>query len=138
MILKHNDRPIKLIPLKYQVIENITDYLEDFSYIRLSKIERESLDSAMFRQAADKFLEKLEENNKLAHEQVKKAFPMLALRVETSDGQRYYALKMSNGISVRCDEQLYRLAPTRENLRYGNSLNRQIAPPSVEQLRMFE
>jgi len=138
MILIYNNREIKLIPRKYQGIENITDYLEDFEHMRLTDDERDILDNRMFRQECESFLEKLEQSENLVHEHVKDAYPMLSIKANTSDGQTYYAIKMSNNISVRCDESLYRLSPVKHKINYTNSLSRQIAPPSEEQLRMFE
>lgn len=137
MILTHNNREIKLIPRKYEGIENITDYLEDFEHKRLTEDERDHLDNRLFRQECENFLSDLEKSEKLVHEQVKDAWPILSLRVLTSDNQTYYAIRMSNNISVRCDEALYRLSPVKQKINYTNSLSRQIAPPPVEQLRMF-
>jgi hypothetical protein len=137
MILTHNNREIKLIPRKYDGIENITDYLEDFEHKRLTEAERDNLNNRLFRQAAEIFLADLEKSEKLVHEQVKDAWPILSIKVKTSDDQTYYAIKMSNNISVRCEEALYRMSPVKDSINYTNSLSRQIAPPSVEQLRMF-
>lgn len=137
MIITHNDREIKRIPRKYEGIENITDYLEDFEHKRLTDDERDHLDNRLFRQECEKFLEKLEQNEHLVHEQVKDAHPTLSVKANTSDGQTYYAIRMSNNISVRCEESLYRLSPVKQKINYSNSLSRQIAPPPVEQLRMF-
>ena len=137
MIITHNNRPIKLIPRKYDGIENITDYLEDFEHMRLTEDERDHLDNRLFRQECERFLEKLEQSEHLVHEHVKDAYPVLSIKANTSDGQVYYAIRMSNNISVRCEESLYRMSPVKHEINYTNSLSRQIAPPPVEQLRMF-
>lgn len=137
MKIKHNNQVIKLIPAKFNVIENITDYLEDFEHKRLTEGERETLDYALFAQEASKFIEELKEKEKLVYEFCCNTKPASTMKVITSDEQVYYALRMSNNLSIRCDEALYRLSPIRNKITYTNSLSRQIAPPPVEQLRMF-
>lgn len=138
MLLSYKNRKIKLIPVKYRHISNITDYLEDFDHLRLSDDERKSLEHALFVQAASGFIASLAQNEHLVHEHVGNAHPVYAVKADTSDGQTYYALKMSNNVSVRCSEDIYRMSPIKQNIWYTNSLSKQLAPPPVEQLRMFE
>lgn len=138
MILTHNNRKIKLIPREYQGIENITDYLEDFENMRLTDVERATLNKQMFRHYAELFLRKLVKAEKLDYLRIKNAFPLTTIKVLTSDNQTYYVLKMSNEFSVRCDEALYMKSPGKEEMDFNNPLFRQIAPPGAEQLRMFE
>lgn len=137
MKVTYKNRMIKLIPRKYKAIENITDHLEDFDHLRLTEDERETLDYALFAQEAAKFIEELKEKEKLVYEICCNTKPASTVKVITSDDQVYYALRMSNNLSIRCDEALYRLSPIRNKITYTNSLSRQIAPPPVEQLRMF-
>ncbi|HET6558093.1 MAG TPA: hypothetical protein VFG54_12310 [Prolixibacteraceae bacterium] len=127
MILHHNNRPIKLIPKKYLRIQNIADHLEDFDYIRLSDVERQSLDQELFRLEAENFLMFLSFSDQLAFETIKDAKPVSAGKIKDADGESCTILKMSNGISIRCDEKLASLSP----------IKFKPAKENVEQLTIF-
>ena len=129
MIITHNDRPIKLIPKKYQQITNITDHLEDFEFIRLSDIERKALDQELFRLESENFLMYLNFSDPLVFEQVKDAKPVGAGKVKDADGQTITVLVMSNNLHVRCEEHIYTLSPVKIN---------SIPKSSVVQLKCFE
>jgi len=137
MKIYYKNRLIKRVKEKYQVIKNITDYLEDFEHIRPIKAEIRYLDQALFEEQISWLTLKFKYNEPLVYEQIQQAKPVKAYRVTTSDGQIYYSLEFSNGLSVRCPEQIFRIAPVKMKLKQTNSLSRQIAPPSVEQLRLF-
>lgn len=137
MILTHNDRQIKLIPRKYEDIENITDYLEDFEHKRLTEVERATLEKQMFPHHASKLLKKLIADKKLDPSSVKDAIPVSTIKVLTSDNQIYYVIYMSNKVSVCCDESLYLMSPEKEEIDYLNPVSRELAPPPLQQLRMF-
>lgn len=111
MILLHNSRPLKLIPKKYIRIKNITDHLEDESCIRLTEVERESLDQELFRLEAENFLMYLNFTDPLVFEKVKNAKPVMAGKIKDADGELCTVLVMSNNLQVRCDEKLYTLSP---------------------------
>ena len=111
MIIHHNLRPLKLIPKKYIRIKNITDHLEDESCIRLTEVERESLDKELFRLEAENFLMLLSLTDPLTFERVKNAKPEMAGKIKDADGELCTVLVMSNNLQVRCDETLYSLSP---------------------------
>lgn len=116
MIIHHNSNPIKLVPKKYKRIPNITDFLEDFEYIRLSNVERASLDNELFRLEAENFLMYLNFTDPLVFERVKDAKPMAAGKIKDADGENCTVLVMSNNLHVRCDEPLYTLSPIKINM----------------------
>lgn len=128
MIVTHNSRKVKLVPVKYQQIQNITDHLEDFEHIRLSEQERESLDQELFRLAAENFLMLIAFKEPLVFEQVKDFRPLAAEQVKAGD-EITYLLIMSNNMRIRCDEPVYSLSPVKI---------KSTAPPKVEQLTLFE
>lgn len=111
MIIHHNSRPLKLIPAKYIRITNITDFLEDENYIRLTEVERNSLDQELFRLEAENFLMYLSFTDPLVFEKVKNAKPIMAGKSKDADGELCTVLVMSNNLHVRCDETLYSLSP---------------------------
>lgn len=131
MIIYYRDRPLKLIPRKYDAIIGLTDHLEDFDHIRLSDNERQNLDMALFRQQAQSFIKSLADREPLVYEQIHSARPVMVHQVTTNDGQIYYSLKMSNGISVRCTRILFDLSPTKGRIKYAAQLSAQIAPQCV-------
>lgn len=107
MIIYHNNRPIKKVHRKYLQIENLTDHLEDFDYLRLSDAERNTLDRELFRLAAENFLMLLSLTDPLVFEQVKDARPVCAGKIKDADNQLCTVLKMSNNVTLRCDDSLY-------------------------------
>lgn len=111
MIIKHNDRPVKQVPKKYKKIKNITDFLEDEDYIRLTAVERKSLDKELFRLEAENFLMYLNFSDPLTFERVKDAAPVSAGKIKDAEGDTCTVLVMSNGLQVRCDETLYSISP---------------------------
>lgn len=116
MIITHNYIPIKLVPKKYIRITNITDFLEDFEYIRLSEVERNSLDQELFRLEAENFLMYLNFSDPLVFERVKDARPVAAGKIKDADGENCTVLVMSNNLHVRCNETLYSLSPVKINM----------------------
>lgn len=111
MILEHNSRPLKLIPKKYIRIKNITDHLEDESCIRLTDVERESLDQELFRLEAENFLMLLALTDPLVFDKLKNSKPVMAGKINDATGKICTVLVMSNNLQVRCDEILYTLSP---------------------------
>lgn len=116
MIYHHNSIPLKLVPKKYRRIKNITDFFEDFEHIRLSKVERNSLDLELFRLEAENFLMYLNFSDPLVFERVKDAKPVAAGRIKDADGENCTVLLMSNNLHVRCEEPLYTLSPVKINM----------------------
>lgn len=127
-----------MIPAEFGSIENITDYLEDFDHIRLSNDERESLNQALFPNAVCQLLRKIKGDKDVAEKHIENIEHIYAVKVETSDGQTYFALKINNDLSVRCDEKLFNKSPIQKEIRYNDPLSRLIAPPAAQQLIMFE
>lgn len=111
MIIHHNARPIKKVPRKYIRIPNITDHLEDENCIRLTEVERESLDQELFRLEAENFLMYLSLTDPVVFAKIKDARPLLAGKIKDPDGDVCTVLKMSNNITVRCDDSLYAISP---------------------------
>jgi len=127
MDVTYNTRKVKLVPLKYQRIENITDHLEDFDHIRLSEQERESLDYELFRLEAENFLMLIAFKEPLVFEQVKDCRPMAAERVKAG-GDITYLLIMSNNMRILCDESIFTISPVKI---------KSTAAPKIEQLQLF-
>lgn len=123
----YNNRLVKRMPEKYKPIQNIESHLEEFDYIRLSQVERKILDKELFRLEAENFLMFLSFDNPLAFEKIKDANPVSAGKVKDADGETCTVLKMSNGISIRCDEKLASLSPIKFKPAIEN----------VEQLTIF-
>lgn len=139
MIITYKSKPIKLVPKKYSKIPNITDYLEDFENIRLSNVERKHLDMALFIKAAESFLMYLSLLEPLVYELVENAKPVSASRIGEMSGETYTVLTMSNGMSVRCDESVFRISPVKYRLRYANSLSNIVFQQSnMTQLKCFD
>lgn len=111
MIVYHNNRPVKKVPKKYLQIPNLTDHLEDFEYLRLSDVERDTLDRELFRLAAENFLMLLSLTDPLAFEQVKDACPLCAGKIKDANNELCTVLKMSNNMTIRCDDSLYSISP---------------------------
>lgn len=122
MILQHNGHSIKLIPEKYLVIENITDYLDNEHQRRLTNTERFNLDQALFVHYANDFIQRLSEADKLVFEQVKDADPVACVCLKNGLGDTQYALRLSNGIKVLCHPRLFELATTKEYQTYASAL----------------
>ena len=122
MILNYNNRPLKLIPEKYQVIENITDFLDDEHQRRLTNTERFSLDQALFVHYATDFICRLEEADKLVFEQIKDANPVACVMLTNGSGDKQYALRMSNGLKVLSSARLFDLAKAKEYETYASAL----------------
>jgi hypothetical protein len=139
MILRHNNRPFKLIPARYLIIENITDYLENFEEHRLTEAEREYLDEALFKQAACKFIETLEKTNPLVFDQVKDSKPTHAVQFRSGSGEVFYALRMMNGINVRCIPEVFKLSHVKERITYASSFpSISITKNEATQLTLFD
>lgn len=139
MIITYKSKPIKLVPKKYSLIPDITDYLEDFENIRLSNVERKHLDMALFVKEAESFLMYLSLLEPLVYEQIENAKPVSASKIGEMSGETYTVLTMSNGMSVRCDESVFRLSPVKYRRRYANSLaNIALQQSDVTQLKCFD
>lgn len=105
---------VKLIPDKFQELENITDYLEDEHEKRLSRRERKNIEAAILRQrVARVLLPVLQKSDPLVLEQIKDAVPVKAFLVTTNDDQRYYVVEFDNRTRVRCSEYVYRSSPVK-------------------------
>ena len=128
MKITYNNRLLKRIPEKYGTIRDITDHLMDFDYIRLSQTERKILDKVLFIQKAETFLMYLSLLEPIVYEQVKDAKPISAGKIKDANGETCSILKMSNGISIRCDEVLCSLSP----------IKFKPAKENVSQLTIFE
>lgn len=139
MIIHYNSRPLKLVPKKYSSIPDITDHLEDFDFIRLTNIERKALDHELFRIEAESFLMYLSLLEPLVYELVENAKPVSASKIGEMSGETYTVLTMSNGMSVRCDESVFRISPVKYRLRYANSLsNIAFQQSNMTQLKCFD
>ena len=111
MIIYHNNRPIKKVPKKYLKIQNLTEHFEDFEYLRLSEVERTPLDRELFRIEAENFLMYLSLTDPLAFEQVKDAKPICAGKIKDANNELCTVLKMSNNMTICCDDSLYSISP---------------------------
>lgn len=111
MILKHKNKPLKLIPSKYQVIENITDFLENEDQRRLTEAERHHLENALFRNTFDRLIASLESRDPETYEKVKDSNPVYAVKVKAYGESTSYAIRTSNNISLKCSKQLYEQCP---------------------------
>ena len=139
MKLIHNNHYVKLIPEKFQEIENVTDYLENEFEKRLTKSERESLTAALFEQRVKRLLiRRIKQNEPLVYEQIQHAKPVATYKVSTNDHQVYYVVEFDNKTKVRCSEFLHRVSPVRGRLKYASCLaTTKIPPPGTEQLELF-
>ena len=120
MEIIHNNRLLKRIPEKYSKILNITDHLMDFDYIRLSHVERQLLDKALFLQEAESFLMYLSLLEEMAYEHVKDGTPAFCAQLLDAEDHAYHVLVMSNNRMVRCEETLYNLCPDKRPLKRSN------------------
>ncbi|OFX52420.1 MAG: hypothetical protein A2066_21740 [Bacteroidetes bacterium GWB2_41_8] len=112
MIIYHNNRPIKKVPKKYlPILPVIAYHIEDFEHLRLSDIERNSLDNELFRRAAENFLMLLSLTDPLVFEQVKDAKPICAGKIKDANNELCTVLKMSNNMTICCDDSLYSISP---------------------------
>ena len=116
------------MPDKYSVVDNITDYLEDFEHIRLTKSERKSLDLALFAAEIDWFIRDIKKNEPMVYKLIQNAKPLSVSKVRTIDGEILYQLKMCNNLDVVCTKQIYRLSPVKIQTK-------QKAP--IQQLTLF-
>ena len=121
MKLKYRNRELKLLPLKYAKIENITDYLENFEQKRLTETEREYLDEALFVQAASELIARLEKTNPHGLNQIKDAIPLHVTQYKSEQGDIFYALRMSNDIHIHCKPSLYNISPAKQTASYKGS-----------------
>lgn len=113
MIVTHKKRLIKRLPDKYMVIDNITDYLEDFEHIRLSAAERKHLDNARFRKYFDDLIEYLKEDDPELYTQVKDSVPMYAVKFKANGQRTIFIIRTNNNISLKCTKLLYELCPNK-------------------------
>ena len=111
MILKKNNKPIKLIPSKFRVIENITDYLEYEDQRRLTKFERKHLEKALFLHHFARLIASLEWRYPETYEKVKDSNPAFAVKVKIHGQSTSFAIRTDNNISLKCSQQLYELCP---------------------------
>lgn len=139
MKLYHNGHHVKLIPARYQELENITDYLESEHEKQLSRKERKNIEAAILRQRVSRvLLPVLQKSDPLVLEQIKDAVPVKAYLVTTNDDQRYYVVEFDNRTRVRCSEFVYRSSPSKGRLKYAACLQQtRIPPPAKEQLQLF-
>ena len=139
MKLIHNNQYVKLIPEKFDEIENITDFIENEFEKRLSKTERENLTAALFQQRVKRLLiHRIKQKEPLVYEQIQHARPIKTFKVTTNDHQVYYVVEFDNKVKVRCSEFLHRVSPVRGRLKYAACLaTTKIPPPAREQLQLF-
>lgn len=140
MKLYHKKYYIKLIPDKFQELENITDYLEEEDKKRLTTREYQNIKAAILRQRVSKvLLPVLKTSDPLVLEQIKDALPVKTYKVTTNDEQVYYVVEFDNRVKVRCSEAIFRISPVRGRLKYAACLStNRIPPPAREQLRLFQ
>lgn len=127
MLIYHNNRQIKDIPEIYQVIPNITDYLEDEHTTRLTDEERLSLAWALFELECSGFI-KCEENERVASMFVG-AKPTHAEKTIVRGGDDYYSICFNNGRSIKCPRYYYNIAPVKQNARWVAGLLAENTPP---------
>ncbi|OFX56310.1 MAG: hypothetical protein A2066_12980 [Bacteroidetes bacterium GWB2_41_8] len=111
MILKHKNRPLKLIPIKYAFIKNITDFLEDEDQRRLTTAERAHLDKALYLHHFNNLINSLQSNDQKTYEKVKNASPVYAVKVKPHGQSTTYTIRTNNNITLKCSKLLYELCP---------------------------
>jgi len=111
MIIKHKSRKIKLIPVKYLVIENITDFLENEDQLRLTEAERCHLEKALFRATFNRLIVSLEKQDPELYDRVKDSNPVYAVKVKIHGQSTSFAIRTDNNISLKCPKKLYDLCP---------------------------
>lgn len=110
----HNGHYIKLIPDKYDCIENIGDFLEELDRKRLTGSERENLQGELLRLYLEVFVDEINRNS-LLRPHINGAIPSAVVRVRTKE-KLYHAVKFSNGVEVRCKRTLYLNAPVKTSI----------------------
>jgi len=113
MIIKHKSRKIKLIPVKYLVIENITDFLENEDQLRLTEAERCHLDKALFFATYNRLIASLEKQDPELYDKVKDSNPMYAVKFKANGQRTIFIIRTDNNISLQCSKQLYKLCPNK-------------------------
>lgn len=113
MIVTHKKRLIKRMRDKYIVIDNITDYLEDFEHIRLTDVERKHLDNALFMEYYSRLMNLLKEDDQELYEKVKDSRPMYAVKFKANGQRTIFIIRTDNNISLKCSKQLYDLCPNK-------------------------
>lgn len=139
MKLYHKGYYIKYLPVKFRELANVCDYLECEQEKRLTPTERRNLEEALFCQRVElTFLSQFRRVYPLEAEQIGDTMPVQVTRIITNDGQQYFVLLFSNGVSVRCPGSLYVIAPVRTSEKYATGLAvGKIPPPGAEQLQLF-
>ena len=138
MRVTYKNRVVKIVPSIYNKIENITDYLEDFDHLRLSKTERNCLNVALFQNQSTWMPEVLPLNKPETIDMVKGAMPTTCFCVQTVDNQQYFVVDFDNGSKLRCSNFLFKISHKKESLKQAEAYALNFPKPRLEQLCLFE
>lgn len=116
MILKHQGKNLKIIPEKFAKVENITEFLEDEDKRRLTEVERQNLEDALFIQEYEIYLRQIVAlKDKEMYEKVKNSKPAYAVKIKMKGGKTNFVIRTTNNISLRCPKSLYLLCKEKRN-----------------------
>lgn len=102
------------MPLKYGIIKNATDFLDELEKKRLNSTERESLNQELIRLLFKEFI-KDSKNNKLLLPYLQKAKPVSVARIQTRD-KKYYVIQFANNTELVCSHALYNSSPLKKQI----------------------
>ena len=106
-----NNHYLKSIPVRFQRIAGIEDYIDDLESKRLSPTERKNMTAALMQQTVRDFISDIQNNQSLS-EHIKASEPITAAKIITRTNA-YYVIVFANNSEVRCSFQTYQSAPVK-------------------------
>lgn len=94
----------KLIPRKFEEIDGLENYLDDFEHSRLSGTERESLNRILAEQRMKHFIKELK-GHRLYGEIIRDAEFVGTFRIVTKKDD-YFVIRFDNKAEFRCPREL--------------------------------
>jgi hypothetical protein len=111
----YNQKHVKTLPKKYEVLGDLSVYFSDFSKKRLTHDEKNLLNKAL---AWHKVKEELKgtREGRLTLEFFKEELPVKAMRVVLRDKKHYYVLATLSKKEVKVAESVYNLFPDQQTI----------------------
>lgn len=115
MKLFHNNYYVKMIPEKFGVIKNATDFLDDIENKRLTETERRALNEELTKLLFAEFV-KDAKSKTIMRDILKDAHPVFVAKIQTRE-HHYYVVRFSNKIELKCSHDLYNSAPIKKTIK---------------------